>query len=72
MVLPDLFKTPLFVWELKIKTCWIEFFYEESVMLVEGPLYTLAVVILITVGQLFRAPSENFQQCRTWVNILLG
>ena len=40
-------------------------------MMVEGPLYTLAVVILIRVGQLFRALSENFQQCRTWVNILL-
>ena len=28
--------------------------------------------MLIRVGQLFRALSENFQQCRTWVNILLG
>ena len=41
-------------------------------MLAEGSLYTLAVVILIRVGQLLRALSENFQQCLTWVNILPG
>ena len=37
------------------------------VKLVVVPLYTLAVVILIRVEQLFRALSENFQQC-----LLLG
>ena len=41
-------------------------------MLAEGSLYTLAVVILIRVGQLLRALSENFQQCPIWVNILPG